>query len=100
METMFGYSTITTFWQDFSIADQFGIPAIEDTYKRSFDEWKDDYRYLTELVLVLNWKIWEHWEKEHLATARVYDALWREASKYAETHLKGEELAYYLRITD
>ena len=29
-----GYEPITTFWQDFSIADKFGIAAIEDTYRR------------------------------------------------------------------
>lgn len=30
-----GYETITTFWDDFSIADRFGIAAIKDTYKRA-----------------------------------------------------------------
>ena len=53
----------TTFWQDFIIADRFGIPAVKDTFRRAFGEWKRDYRYLTDLVLVLNHKIWEHYEK-------------------------------------
>lgn len=35
-----GYEPITTFWQDFSIADKFGIAAIEDTYRRVKSEWK------------------------------------------------------------
>ena len=35
-----GYKPITTFWDDFSIADRFGISAIKDTYKRAFEEWK------------------------------------------------------------
>ena len=35
-----GYNTLTTFWDDFSIADSFGISAIKDTYKRAFEEWK------------------------------------------------------------
>ena len=30
----------TTFWQDFSIADAFGVAAIKDTFKRAFAEWK------------------------------------------------------------
>ena len=54
-----GYETFTTFWQDFSIADRFGVAAIKDTFTRAFNEWKHDYKYLTELVMVLNWKIWQ-----------------------------------------
>ena len=58
-----GYEMTTTFMMDFSIADKFGITAIKDTYKRAFEEWKDSYVYLTELVIVLNLKIWEWYEK-------------------------------------
>lgn len=28
-----GYETKTTFWEDFSIADVFGVSAVKDTYK-------------------------------------------------------------------
>ena len=52
----------TTFWMDFSIADRFGKSAVKDTYKTAFESWKDNYKYLTELVMVLNHKIWEHYE--------------------------------------
>lgn len=37
-----GYDLITTFWEDFSIADKYGIAGVKDTYKRAFSEWKDD----------------------------------------------------------
>ena len=30
-----GYEMQTTFWQDFSIADRFGIDAIKDTHSLS-----------------------------------------------------------------
>lgn len=43
---------------DFTIADMCGRRAIHDTFKRAFEEWKDNYEYLTELVMVLNWKVW------------------------------------------
>lgn len=55
-----GYDLITTFWGDFSIADKYGIAGVKDTYKRAFNEWKDDYKFFTELTLVLNHKIWQH----------------------------------------
>lgn len=55
----YGYQPKTTFWMDFSIADKFGIAAIKDTYDRAFKEWKTNHVYLTELVMVLNHKIWQ-----------------------------------------
>ena len=97
---MFDYEFKTTFWSDFSIADAFGINAVKDTYKRAFKEWKDDYIYLTELVLVLNWKLWQHYEAGNENMTRVYDALWREANEYGYETLKGEELKYFYRTLD
>lgn len=94
-----GYETITTFWQDFSIADRFGVIAIKDTYNRAFNEWKNDYKYLTELVMVLNWKIWEHYETNR-AYAELYNTLWEAVDCYACENLKGEELKYFLDVTD
>ena len=98
-EAFCGYTQITTFFEDFSIADAFGINAIKDTYKRAFKAWKKDYKYLTELVMVLNWKIWQ-WYEENEAIAKVYNDLWEEADAYACNNLKGEELAYFYRTTD
>lgn len=93
------YDFKTTFWTDFSIADQFGIEAIKDTYDRAFEEWKEDYVYLTELVLVLNWKIWQWYEKRE-SYAEIYNKLWEEADAYAMENLKESELRYFLDTTD
>ena len=95
-----GYETVTTFWQDFSIADHFGPSAIKDTFNRAFNEWKDNYKYLTELVMVLNWKIWEHYEANNKQYTEVYNALWQEADAYACDNLHGDEAVYFFRITD
>ena len=99
IEEMTGYKPITTFYEDFSIADRFGISAIKDTFKRAFENWKDNYKYLTELVMALNWKIWEHYENNE-KVARVYSDLWEKADGYAMDNLKGEELKYFLSTTD
>ena len=56
-----GYEPQTTFWEDFSIADKFGKDAVQDTYNRAFADWKSNVVYLTEMVLVLNHKIWQHY---------------------------------------
>lgn len=99
IEAITGYKPITTFYMDFSIADRFGIAAVKDTYKRAFEHWKDNYKYLTELVMVLNWKIWEHHERNEALT-EAYCDLWDLARYYASDNLKGEELEYYFRNTD
>jgi len=94
-----GYETKTTFWQDFSIADMFGTDAVKDTYNRAFNGWKDNHIYLTELVMVLNWKVWQHYENNE-PLARVYQELWQKADYYACNNLVGEEMEYFFRVTD
>ena len=95
-----GYETMTTFWNDFTIADAFGASAIKDTYNRAFEEWKSNYKHLTELVLVLNWKLWQHYEQNDMALAELYNDLWQQADAYACENLKGEELKYFYEVTD
>lgn len=90
----------TTFWNDFTIAEHFGEIGINDTFLRVRDEWKTNCRYWTELVIVLNHKIWEHWEKGNEKLARIYDKLWRIAEDYALNHFQGEELEYFVNTTD
>lgn len=100
IEAMTGYKPITTFYEDFSIADRFGKAAVLDTYKRGFKTAKAmGHEYLTEFVMALNWKIWEHYETNE-PLARVYNDLWAKAADYALDNLKGDELDYYLRVTD
>lgn len=89
----------TTFWSDFSIADRFGLPAVQDTFNRAFEEWKGDYKYLTELILVLNHKIWQYYEtRPDMAT--LYNTLWTQTDLYARDNLKDDELSYYYEVTD
>ena len=95
-----GYQPQTTFWSDFGIAEPFGEKAVEDTYNRAFREWKNDKVYLTELSMMLNWKLWQHYDKGNDKMARLYDKLWKQTDKYAHTHLKGDDLQYYIRTTD
>lgn len=94
-----GYELQTTFWEDFSIADHFGISAIKGTYNRAFNEWKEDYTYLTELVLVLNNKIGQHYDSR-LDIANLYNSLWEEADQYARENLRGDELSYFYSTTN
>lgn len=96
---MTGYHFITTFPEDFDIAERFGNAAIKDTFKRAFRSWRKNPEYLTELVLTLNHKIWQ-WYQTNKERARVYDECWREADEWAVNHLKGKDLDYYYRTLD
>ena len=97
---MNGYRCVTTFWEDFTIAEIIdGADGVKDTYKRAFEEWKTDYKYLTELVMVLNWKIWQHYEKKP-ELAKLYEDLYYKTDGYALDNLEGEEKQYYFETTD
>ena len=99
VEEITGYKPFTSFWNGFSIADLYGVEAVKDTYKRAFAEWKSDYKYLTELVMVLNWKTWQHNDKRP-DLAEVYENLYYKTDNYALDNLKGEEQTYYWQVTD
>lgn len=98
IEEMTGYKPQTTFYEDFSIADMFGKSAILDTYNRAFKEWKNDYIYLTELVMVMSWKSFEH--ENNYDYCKIYSDLYYELDDYACKNLKGEQLSYYFKTTD
>ena len=84
---------------DFAIADRFGLDAVRDTYNRAFNEWKDNVVYLTELTMVLNWRIWLWYDKDR-TLAELYNELWEKADAYCMEHFKGEDLQYFLDTTD
>lgn len=96
---MTGYELKTTFWNDFGIAERFGVVAIKDTYKRAFDEEKTNVEYLTELTMMINWKMWR-WSETNPELSMVYQKIWEELDAWCMDNLKNKELEYYLKITD
>ncbi len=98
-----GYEPQTTFWENFMISERFGARAIRNTYERVMKEWKNNYIYLTELVMILNWNLW-YWDgagtRQSEEYAKLYDELWSKTDEYALTHLQGDELSYFLRTVD
>ena len=99
LEKEFDFKFESTFWEEFSIADQYGQEGIVEHYNLVFDKWKDNLKYLTELVLVLNWKIYQ-WYQVDDTLGMTYDELWKRTDSYAMDTLKGEDLHYYLSVLD
>ena len=99
IESELGYKPITTFWMDFSIAEQYSKAGVIDTFRRAMKEWKNNYKYLTELVMVLNHKVAQHY-RTFPDLAALYQQLFEQAETYALENLKGEELQYYYDTTN
>lgn len=100
IEEMCGYKPITTYYTDFGIAERFGKASIKDTYRRAVKHWGDDIKWMTEIVMVLNWKYHEHSVRDNADLAEFYADLWEEASRYVLEHFEGDDLTYYYRTTD
>lgn len=107
IEEMTGYKPRTTYWQDFSIADVFVLNGVEpdgvqDTHNRAWPALKEGFlgiEGLTEYIMVLNWKIHQHYP-HNMELSKLYDTLWRECDQWAMENLKDEKLSYYLHTTD
>lgn len=88
------------FWQDFTIAEHFGINAIQDTYNRASSEWKSNAEYITALGITLNHKVWYWYDNGNLEYSKLYDKLWCELDEWCLDNLKGKDLEYYIQTTD
>lgn len=99
-----GYDCITTFWEDFAIADRFGVSAIQDTFNRSFRDYKSNFKYMIELILVLNHRHWLYGlegPNQNLEIAEVYECLYYKADNYVlENYTSPEETEYYFEVLD
>lgn len=96
-----GYEPQTTYYSDFSIAEPFGIKAIEDTYKHAMEFWKDNIEIMTELSMVLNWKTWEH-AQSNADLCNWYTDKYYEHRDWVFEHFEDndEAISYYIRTTD
>lgn len=112
-----GYTPITSFWQDFSIADRFGTDAVLNTYCNATREWHHDVKYMAELALVLNHKGWAYYHAStnasnsgEAATAikaqalkalsGLYFSMFRAVDDYCRDYFTGEDAEYYWQLTD
>jgi len=101
IEAQTGYKPLTTCYDDLSIAECFGLEAIKDTIKVLKKEFENNYKYETELVMALNWKIWQ-WYQTNEPLARFYNKLWEEydafiIDKYEDNE---EAIEYFFKTTD
>lgn len=101
IEEITGYHPISTFYEDFSIAERFGLDAIKDTFKRAKESWlkPEHYEMATELAMALNWKCWR-WNGAKDDWSEFYANAYYEIRDWCYKNLKGDKLSYYMRTTD
>ena len=95
-----GYTPITDYWKQFSMAELYGKDKIDQTYKKLFRASKKKYKQLTELVMILNWKCWYWNTYMNYEYSKLYEELYYEADTYGIEHLKDDELTYFWRTLD
>lgn len=98
-----GYETKTTFYGDFTIAELVsGVEGVKDTFNRAFEEWRTNIEYFTELVLALNHKSLEHYEKKDNELSMLYVELYEKADEYlfCNPNFSSEDLSYAMSVLD
>lgn len=96
----YGYELFTTFANDFAIADAYGISAVKDTYNRCFEHFKNDVKYYTELVMVLNHLSWFWNSNQNKELCGLYVRLYQSAYDKGFELFSGDELSYFINTLD
>lgn len=94
IEQLTGYKPHKRFYVELSMAEPFGISAIANTYDRLFVENKHDPIFITELSMAVNWKVYEHYDKEKWIY-KLYQSMWEQIDNHCKQNLKGNDLEYY-----
>lgn len=89
-------------WHKFTVAECKGTKGVKEYFKKVFEELKEkkDVERLTELVLVTNWKSWDHYDMFHTQMSEVYSQLYYRAHGWCCSHFKGQDMDYYFGMTD
>lgn len=100
IEEFCGYKPISTYYTDFGIAEWYGKQSVRETFGRAIENWGTDIKWMTEIVMALNWKQFEWHYRGNDDWVKFYYELWEEAEKYVFEHFDGEDLSYFYRTTD
>lgn len=107
MKNLSGYERQTTFANDLAIAEWCEVrlgedKALYDTYKRVMREWIGNIKYITEFVLVLNFRcnLWFQRGDEELSAR--YSEMYYDALGLVRQHFKDDEeqLLYFEKTID
>lgn len=94
----------SVFWEAFDNADETGKKTITAIAGILFERWKDEVHELTDLVMVINHKCWEHYRNGNDDLSSFYGDLYYEyyekTINYMEKKGMDSELTYFIRTLD
>ena len=93
-----GYEPRTVWYEYFSIADHQGEPAVRNLYSDITSRWSDNVDLMTELAMILNWKVAEH-DGKNARLVELYKELWRKTDRAIVKRFDDDDLTYYLQET-
>ena len=86
-----GKERITTFMSDLSIAEWCeSKKGVISTCKNVLKEWRDDEKYMSEFVLCVNWKAWEHDARKNYQWSKFYSLLYDWVRDYVYDYYEGD----------
>ena len=91
------------FWERFDAAELCGNETIKGVAEASFDEYKDDVKNLTALVMVINHKSWAWHDLHRDELCSLYADLYYKYYEKAINYLdktNPEGLTYFIRTLD
>lgn len=103
LDAIKGCKRRTTFTADLSIGEWCdGWRGVFDTVRRAMTEWRDNVEYMSEFVLCVNWKSWEHFGRENHMWAKFYGLLYEGVRDLMYDYYEGddEKTSYMWRYLD
>ena len=92
------------FWHVFDEAEESGEPTVTVIASILYQRWRDSICDLTDLIMVINHKSWDHYQKGNDKFQELYTELYYEyyekALDYLEKNNRDEELTYFIRTLD
>lgn len=98
-EKALGFQMDSSFYEEFSISENYGPTGVREHFDLVFREWKDNLKYMIELVQVLNLKV-ATWFGKDDDLGMTYDELWHIADSYVFENYSKEDLQTYLHTLD
>ena len=95
----------TLYWADFSVAEKFGVKALKDTWAKVGDIKELDPAVLTELIVVLNHKLWQCHDLGQMETEKykLYEKWYNKAMDHAVSTNNGwtdAQREHFFYVTD
>ena len=92
------------FWAAFTDAEETGNMTVITIASILYQRWRDEIHELTDLVMVINHKSWEHYRNGNNGFQELYTDLYYEyyekAINYLESKKRDSELSYFIRTLD